>query len=335
MLTTRAGLAQGTVLSTDINRQTSNQGPQSSSKLKLLMLEKLPAPFYVDSNVETSFRIETNPFQEATKRSLLRQLNPPGTQLDTQSFASLAETINHASVFNNVYRVNPNVTVGWSPSGQTQFFTNYFYIRDELRPSRKLSSNTHAVAIGAQRTFQLCKRVTLQPQMQVRELFQTEQPPVFDYLPAITLTTNHTDNLSSYVNCLLQARFKYFIGDPMRELDPFYSWGVTYQKKGWYFSASTTFNQNFRRPFRRNALLPIDNYSFISDFEIDRQLKKLPGVQLFVRAEPVWNFHSDKTNGLSGMDFRLYYGVRISASKPALTGTMDQLRKRFASEKQQ
>lgn len=326
--------AQNTVLNTDVNRQTSVPGQQSASKLRLKMLEKLPAPLYVDTNVETSFRIETNPFQEAPKRSLLNQLNPPGTQLDPMSIISLDETIKNASVFNNVYRVNPNVTIGWSPTGNTQYFADYFYIRDQLTPSKKLSSNTHAVGIGAQHTFQLTKRLSFQPQMQMRELFQTEQPPVFDYLPAATLTFNRTDNLSLYVNTLLQARFKYFLDGPMRELDPFYTWGATYQKNGWYFSASTTFNQNFRRPFRRNALLPVDNYSFISDFEIDRQFKRIPGLQWFVRAEPVWNFHSQKTNGLSGMDFRLYYGLRLSASKPALTGTMDQLRKRFTSKMQ-
>lgn len=295
------------------------------------MLEKLPAPLYVDTNVETSFRIETNPFQTATKRSLLRQLAPPGTEFDTASYLQTVDQIRDCSVFNNVFRVNPNVTVGWSPSANTQYFVNYFYLRDSLMHSSKLSSNTQAIGIGAQHTINLGKKVSLQPQMQMRELFQTEQLPVFDYLPAVTLTVNHTDNLTSYVNAMLQARFKYFMGDPMRELDPFITWGHTYQKGLWYLSASTTFNQNFRRQFGRNAVLPVNNYSFISDFEIDRQLKNVPGVQLFVRAEPVWNFHSRKTTGLSGMDFRLYYGIRVSASKEALTGTMDQLRKRYTN----
>ncbi len=331
--------AQSTVLPTEINRQTSNPAFQSkTNRLQLKILEKLPSALYVDSNVESSFRIETNPFQNAPKRSILRQLSPPGTQIDnTQDAISIHDSVSTTSVFNNVFRVNPNLTVGWSPSANTQYFANYFYIRDSLMHSSALSSNTQAVGLGAQHTFQLSKKIALQPQIQVRELFQTEQLPVLDYLPAITLTVNHTENLMSYVNAMLQARFKYFVAGPMRELDPFITWGHSYQKGPWYFSVSTTLNQNFRRQFGRNALLPVNNYSFISDFEIDRQVKSIPGAQLFVRAEPIWNFHSNYTNGLSGMDFRLYYGLRISASKPALTGTIDQLRKRYeqAATKQQ
>ncbi len=323
--------AQSTVLGTDVNRQ-STQRSTTQNKLQLLMLEKLPAPLYVDANVETSFRIETNPFQEAPKRSIMRQQSPPGSQLDPIDAISLYSTIKNDAVFNNVYRVNPNITAGWSPTANTQYFVNSFYLRDSLLKSSGLNSNTYVVGLGAQHTYQLSKKVSLQPQFQAREMWQTGQLPVLDYLPALTLTINHTDNFTSYISPLLQVRFKYFVGEPMRELDPFITWGHTYQKGQWYLSASTTFNQNFRRQFSHNALLPQNNYSFISDFEIDREFKKLPGVQAFVRAEPVWNFHSNYTNGLSGMDFRLYYGIRVSASKQALTGTMDQLRKRYESE---
>lgn len=118
----------------------------------------------------------------------------------------------------------------------------------------------------------------------------------------------------------------------MRELDPFYTWGISYQKGLWSFSASSTFNQNFRRQFHSQAIIPQNNYSFICDFEIDRPLiSRLPGLVSVFRAEPVYNFHSKSTPGLAGMDFRFYYGVRLQAAKPPLNQTIQQLRQRYST----
>ncbi len=324
--------AQSTILPTDTNRVSGTQKP-SASKLELKALRVLPAAFYLDANVETSFRIETNPFQTVTKRKLLQSLVPLGTDvsdLDSTQFTSISKEINQASSFDNVVRVNPNVTTGWSPSDQTQYFVQYFLIRDTLLKNRILSSTTHSIGAGAQHSFTVGKTGSIQPQLIIRELFQSEQIPVLDYLPAVTISKSFKSGLSAYVNSTLQCRFKYFINHPMRELDPFYTVGASYQKGRWSFSASSTFNQNFRHQFRGNALLPVNNYSMISDFEIDRQLfTKVSGLQAFLRAEPVWNFASRGTNGLSGMDFRLYYGLRAAVGKQAISGTMERLRQQY------
>ncbi len=300
--------------------------------LELRIFQKLPSSFYFNSSTEGTFRIETNPFQFPPKRAILMQEVPPGSifaDLTTPDQLHVLRMLKQVNAFDNVNRINPNVTAGWSPDGKLQIFANYFFLRDSLLHNSVLNSNTQSVGPGIQYNFNFGKS-TLQPQYTMRELWQTGQPPVFDCLPAITLQTQVTPNALVYLNAVLQVRFKHFLGGPMRELDPFYTAGFFYQKGGWSFSATGTFLQNFRKPFGKNALLPVNNYSFVCDFEIDRQVsKRLPGLVTLVRAEPVFNFASHATPGISGFDFRLYYGFRLSMSKPPLTGTIQQLKDRY------
>lgn len=305
------------------------------NRFQLKLLKFLPAPFYLDADVEGSFRLETNPFQSPTKRVVLRQQLPLGTSLSDLAgpdLITLNTLIREADTFDQISRINPNVTAGWSVTPNTQVFANYFYLRDSLFHNPVLNSDTQAFGPGAQYTKTIGKRTSVQTQFSMREMWQTGQIPVFDYLPALTVQHTVTPNLTVYVNPLLQVRLKHFAGEPQRELDSFYTVGASYQRGSWSFSASGIFNQNIRRPFRGNALLPVNNYSVIADFEIDKQLsKKIPGLQAFVRAEPVWNFGSHNTNGLSGMDFRFFYGLRMSVSKPSLTAGMRELEKRYMS----
>jgi hypothetical protein len=348
-------MAQSTILPTEtvpIPSGITRVGVPNQFELKLW--QKLPSKFYFTSSVETTFRIETNPFQTATKRTILHSELPLGSILqrtlpkkskfrnvdtaakfgfrtitDKQEQAILQE-VAHATAFDNVYRVNPNVTAGWSLTPNTQVFGTYFLIRDSLFNSSTLNSTTQAVGIGAQYTKMLGKRTSFQPQYTMREMYQTGQPNVFDYLPGETLQYTVTPNLIVFENSLLQLRFKHFMGEPMREIDPFHTIGLFYTKGRWTFSATGTLVQNFRHQFGRNALEPINNNSIILDFEVDRQIfPSLPSLQAIIRAEPVYNFTSRETTGLAGMDFRLYYGIRLSASKPALAGNIDQLRKRY------
>lgn len=74
----------------------------------------------------------------------------------------------------------------------------------------------------------------------------------------------------------------------------------------------------------------------ISDIEVVRPvLKKMPSLQAFIRAEPVWNWYSDKQPGLSRFDFRLYGGLRVVANKPSYYTGMENLRQQILeSEKE-
>lgn len=300
-----------------------------AENLRLRVLQKLPSRFYFNGTVETSIRDETNPFQFPKKESLMRQLPPPAIwrQLNVFQQAQLYDIVGLVARNNAVFRVLPNVTAGWTLTPKTRVYGNYFMIRDQLNHSIQLNTVIHSIGMGVQQDIPITSRGNMQAEFQWRELYQLHQQPVFDFLPGFTFSYVLTPRIVLFANTIMQMRGKAFFQAPTKELDPFYTWGALYQKNGWTFSASTTLVQNFRHPFRRNSVIPVNNYSFISDFEISRRIiKQMPGLQAFVRAEPIWNFHSRNTPGLSGMDFRIFWGARIAMVKEALTSALQQLR---------
>jgi hypothetical protein len=303
--------------------------------LQLRILQKLPASFYFTSSVESSFRYETNVFQFPTKRTLIRQLGGPATfrAASPQQQLQISQTLARASSEDVVFRVLPNVTAGFTLTPHTRVFGNYFMISDTLMRNHTLNTVINSYAGGIQQDFPIGRRANLQLEFQCRELTQSKVQPVFDYLPGITASVVITPRLVGFLNTLVQLRGKKPFQAPTREIDPFYTWGFLYQRGGWNFSASSTFVQNFREPFRRNASIPINNYAFICDFEVARRLvPAVPGLQAFVRAEPIFNFKSNNTPGLAGTDFRLFWGMRFAATKPSLTMGLQQLKQQIEEQ---
>lgn len=306
-----------------------------AENLQLRILQKLPSRLYFNSTVEVSGRYESNPFQFPKKESLIRQLPPPNQFRLLNAFqqAQIYDIIGLASNDDVVFRVLPNVTVGWTLTPHTRLYGNYFMIRDQLARNVRLNTVIHSIGMGLQQDIPITSRGNIQAEIQWRELYQLHQACVFDYLPGLTASYVLTPRTVLFANALLQLRGKRPFQAPTKEIDPFYTWGALYQRNGWSFSASTTFVQNFRHPFRRNATIPVNNYSFISDFEISRRvIKQLPGLQAFIRAEPIWNFHSMNRPGLSGMDFRFFWGLRMAMAKPALTSALEQLRQQLEEQ---
>jgi hypothetical protein len=296
--------------------------------LQLRLNQLLPSRFYFSASVETSLRLETNPFQFPTKRALLRQLPPPQQfqQLPPLQQEQLRRIIGQASSEDLVFRVLPNVTGGWTLTPRTRLFANYFMIRDQLNKNVVLNTVIHSYAWGIQQDFPVGQRGNLQAEMQFRELNQTHQQAVFDFLPGLTFSYIVNPKTVAFANALVQMRGKKYFQAPTKEIDPFYTGGILHSRGGWTFAASTTLVQNFREPFRGNATLPFNNYAIISDFEVSRRIfKQIPGFQGFVRAEPIWNFHSHNRPGLAGMDFRLFFGFRGAVAKPALTATINNI----------
>lgn len=306
-----------------------------AENLQLRILQKLPARFYFNTTCETSFRDETNPFQFPRKASLMRQLPRPEVwrELDAFQQAQLYDEVGMVARNDMIFRVLPNVTGGWTFTPRTRLYGNYFMIRDSLMHVVRLNTVIHSVGMGLQQDIPVTSRLNLQGDFQFRELFQLHQRPVFDFLPGLTASYIVTPRLVLFANALFQLRGKHFFQAPTKEMDPFYTWGALYQRNGWTFSASTTFVQNFREPFHSQATIPVNNYSFISDYEIARRvIKQVPGLQAFVRAEPIWNFHGKDKPGLSGIDFRLFFGLRMAMSKPALTSALESLRQQLEEE---
>ena len=117
---------------------------------------------------------------------------------------------------------------------------------------------------------------------------------------------------------------------PTREIDPFYTLGYMHRQGDWTFVANDTLVTNFRHPPFNDSIPQQSNVSMIADIEVNRPVvKQFPSLTAFVRAEPIWNWHSNKEPGLSGFDFRLYGGLRLTMSKPSYYGQMDNLRKQI------
>ncbi len=333
-------LAQSTILKTDSAPIVSNTDKQLfGQNFQFRLWQKLPARLYFNGYVESTMRIETNPYQTPNKYEYLRHDYPsPAVYAKMTPLQKAAANKGLASVnsFDNVNRVFPNFTVGWALTPNTRLYSSAFMIRDTLIKNYSLDTNIFSAGGGIQNTKYINKKGYIQTGFFMRELWETNIHPVFDYIPSVSYYHNFTPALLTYVSVLTQFRGKQFMNSVNREIDPFYTFGSIYRRGRWMFINTCTFVQNFRNQFGVNALLPTNNYSFICDFEIDRQIfKAVPGLLAFFRAEPVYNMHSNDVVGLSGMDFRLYYGFRFSFAKPALNGVLQQLRQQLEEEEEE
>ncbi|HEY9680193.1 MAG TPA: hypothetical protein V6C86_01215 [Oculatellaceae cyanobacterium] len=326
-------VSPSSALPTDVVPLPESEGRNTfGERLQFKLLKKLPSRFYFLAVTETSLRDETNVYQTPTRRHMLRAASdgiPFGLLTPTEQ-ASVLRAASIASKNDGVFRVLPNVTAGWALTPKTRVFANYFLLRDQLFHQIAVNTLIESVGGGIQHDFQLGRRSNLQVTLQARELYQNKVHKVFDYLPGVTYSRVVTPRTVVFASALLQMRGKQFAVAPAREIDPFYSVGVVYQRGGWQFSHATTFLQNFRQPFGNNALIPVNNYAFVLDFEVARRvIKKVPGLQVFVRAEPIYNLHSHATPGLSGMDFRIFGGLRLTVSKPTLLAAEKNIKQQF------
>jgi hypothetical protein len=234
-----------------------------------------------------------------------------------------------------VFRALPNVPGGRTHTPNTRVYGTFFTIRDSLFRSIQLNTDIYSYGWGVQHDIPAGRRGNILADLQFRELNQMHQHSVFDFLPGLTGSYVVTPRTVAFVSTLLQIRGRKYFQALTRELDPFYTVGMLHQRGRWSFSMTSTFVQSFRAQFGHESLLPVNNYSIISDFEISRRLTARLPVQAFVRAEPIWNMHSHNHPGLAGTDFRIYYGLRLAVSKPALTSAMQQLERQIEEQERQ
>lgn len=334
------GQGRSTVLPTDVvPLPLAEERRAIGESMKLRLWQKLPARFYLNASCETSGRFETNVFQFPTKRTILNgaTFNRGVTfgSLSGEDQLALGALVNRSSQHDNVFRVVPNITAGWSLTPSTRIYGNYFYLRDKLARFNTLNTYINQVALGVEQDLPLNKinkRLGGEVQFQVRELFQANSDPVFDYMPSATITCRVRPDTVAYFNALGQFRSLKFFGGVDREISPFFTLGALHQRGPWSFSANMTYLTSFRRGFK-DAALDVNSQTIICDFEVAKQLfKKIPGFQGFLRAEPVYNFGTDNLPGLAGMDFRFFYGVRGAVSKPSLIGITSQLKQRYQQD---
>lgn len=295
-----------TVLPTDINPQLfSSERSMVNRNLQFAILKRLPSRMWFNMVTEASQRLETNVF---FTNSRPRQ--------------------------DYVFRILPNVSLGYNIFSKTAVYCNWFLIKDVFAAHWQLSKPvTQSLSLGFRQDIPIFKRTNIQFDFQARELWQAPHLQQADLLPAINLTQIVRPNLVLFGSSLLQLRSHYYFQGAKREIDPFWSWGFLYRRGMWNFTATSTYVANFRN---QNAIPPINNQSMICDFELSRPVsKKVPSVVTFIRAEPVWNWGAPgNPAGLSGFDFRLFSGIRVAMNKPAYNSTVEFLRKQILEQEE-
>lgn len=249
-------------------------------------LYHLPARMFLTGSVENSLRLETNIFQTS---SHYRQ--------------------------DMIYRLLPNVTLGYALSRKTRVSANYFFLRDQYAFHNALMSrNIQSVGFEIDRDFQLTPKTTLTTGLFNRQLFMTGSQPFTDILPSVTLVRRVGQSGILYSSIMGQLRWRNMF-TRWQEGDQFYTVGGIYRKNLWALSANTTLVSNFGVQSLRGGA---NNQVIIMTLEADRQLaRKLPLVA-FVRVQPIFNIGANQSPGFAGVNFRVYGGLRMDIAKPAL-----------------
>ena len=269
-----------------------------SSQFRAKLLERLPARVTFNAVTEATQRFESNVL--SNKRTPRRDY---------------------------VFRILPNVTLGYNLFGRTSVYANYFMIKDVFANTPLLNQSIfHSVSGGILQNVPIGQKNNLQLNMQIRQLFQARNLRQADMLPGITFTRFVNPNRILFSNVQLQLRSRNIFQGATREIDPFYTVGVVQRRGLWAFTATGTLVNNYRN---RHAIPPIRSSNIICDFELSRPVPKFPGMDMFLRAEPIWNFGSHGAPGLSGFDFRLFSGLRLTMNKPAINSEMSFLRKQL------
>lgn len=257
---------------------------------KARILYRLPARMFFSATTENSLRVETNVFQTSSGQSA-----------------------------DMVYRVLPNVTMGYALNRRTRLSTNMFFFRDQYtRKNLPLSRNIYSAGIRADHDIPINERTTLTGGLFARELFfnlhDATVPPWLDIIPSLVLVRRVGQRHILYGSVLGQVRFTKMF-DRFQEFDQFYSMGWIYRKFPYVVSLDNTLVTNFGNSNLRGGP---DNQVIILTGEIARQVSRNIPLIAFVRVEPIFNMGGKSVPGFSGVNFRCYGGLRTEVAKPAI-----------------
>jgi hypothetical protein len=266
--------------------------------------DKLPSKLYFSANTETSLRMETNPYQA-----------PQGAR----EFIEVT----------NAFRVQSDATVGYALSKRFRVSANYFFLKDQFNDFTPFHLDSTIHSLSGQMEYDLLQKNgwLVRTSLQARQLFLPKRRESGDVIPSFTVSKNLGMNGWAFANASLDLNRKGFsIGD-VDSMTQLYTVGTGYQVpyeskgkwlkwvEGTQLSLSTTYSlaaEMKETPFRApNA------QSIIVTAEVSRPLKRGFPVMAFLRAEPVFGFGTpnDDSFGQSGVNFRLFGGIRASLAK--------------------
>ena len=161
---------------------------------RLRLRQKLPARLWFNSVTEVSNRLDTNVFLQ------YKEPQP-----------------------DYVFRVQPNLTVGYNIFEKTSVYTNYFVIKDSYAVHKRPLSfpTTQSISMGIRHQLYSGKKFNVQVDCQAREIFQNRGLRQADLLPSISTTYFISPRSVLFGSALLQMRSGQLFQGATRELDPF------------------------------------------------------------------------------------------------------------------
>ena len=252
---------------------------------KAQTLYHLPARLFLYANCENTLRLETNVLQTLKR--------------------------NRADM---IYRVLPNITLGWAFTPRTRFAWNYFFLRDTYTKDYFLDRNMQSVGFRLDHDIPVGEKATLTTGIFTRELFITHSGPLNDLIPSVVLTRRVGFHGVVYGSILGQFRFRNVL-QRYQEMDQFYSVGGAYRKGLWYLSGDFTTITNFGKRRLRGGH---NNQNFILTLEAGRQMGRRLPVTAFIRLEPIFNTGANSSTGFAGVNIRVFGGLRVEVAKPAI-----------------
>lgn len=249
-------------------------------------LYRLPGKLFITGTCENSLRLETNVLQTLRR--------------------------NRADM---IYRVLPNVTVGYAVNPRTRISSNYFFFRDQyMRNSHFLSRNIHSIGFRIDRDVYVGPKTTVTTSFFARELLLSHSQPLNDLLPSIQVVRRVGSKAAIYGGVLGQIRFRNVLGK-FQEFDQFYSCGTVYRTPKWTFIADNTFITNFGN---RTLRFGPNNQVFVLTLEAARKIHPVLPVVAFFRAEPIFNIGANQATGFAGVNVRIFGGLRMEFAKPPI-----------------
>lgn len=277
---------QGDELPIDLSPVDLPERSAGLSSLQTSALYKLPGRMFFDANVENSGRLDTNVFATLNR--------------------------NRADY---VYRILPNVTLGYAFTPKTRISTNYFYLRDNYSlNAHALDRSIHSIGFALNHDFTLNPSTTVTTGFMARQLLITRSPALSDFLPSVVAVKRMSPKSYLYSSATGQFRFRDTVRE-YQEVDQFYSFGGIRRDQKWTFLADTTFVSNLGKVRLRQGH---NNQMFILTMEADRPIVRGLPVVAFVRAQPIFNIGANASPGYAGFEFRLFGGIRLDLSKPAV-----------------
>ncbi len=215
-----------------------------------------------------------------------------------------------------IYRVYPDMTLGYALNRKTRISANYFMYRDNYGwHAHSLDRTVHSLSLRADRDFYLSPTTVLTTSVSGRQLFITRARDLSDIMPQATVVHRVGAYGAVYGSVIGQLRFQHTLGR-WQEGDQFYSIGAIYKKPMWRALADFTWIDLFGDPRQRFGVQ--SNHQAVITLEAGRRVSQVIPLVAFLRVQPIFNVGEEKKAGFAPFDLRLFTGVRLELAKPAI-----------------